>query len=93
MPDWWPALLLVVFTTHLPIFARRWRQTRAPRYAATTLTFSLLIVSYSLRVFAPELELGSWPLYAWVRVPAWIAAALSIGLLLVHLRGRRGLAR
>ena len=93
MPDWWPILLLVVFATHMPFFAWRWRRTRAPRHAATTLTFCLLIVTYALRVFAPEAELGRWPLYAWVRAPAWIAAAVSLGLLFAHLRSRSGLPR
>ena len=89
MPEWWPTLLLVVFATHMPVFAWRWVRTRAPRHAATTITFALLTVSYALRVFAPDARLGDWPVSAWVRVPAWIAAVLSIGLLLRHLLTRR----
>ncbi len=89
MPEWWPTLLLGVFATHMPVFAWRWSRTRAPRHAATTMTFALLTVSYALRVFAPEVRLGDWPLHAWVRIPAWIAAVLSIGLLLRHLVTRQ----
>ncbi len=89
MPEWWPTLLLFVFATHLPVFAWRWARTRAPRHAATTLTFALLTVSYALRVLAPHASLGDWPLHAWVRVPAWIAALGSIGLLLHHVATRR----
>ncbi len=89
MPEWWPILLLFVFATHLPVFAWRWARTRAPRHAATTLTFALLTVSYALRVLAPDAWLGDWPLYTWFRVPAWIAALLSVGLLLHHVATRR----
>ena len=84
MPDWMPLLLLFVFVTHLPFFAWRYRRTREIRYAATTLTFALLVILYALRVFAADAALGGVPLYAHVRVPAWISAAISIGLLLRH---------
>lgn len=88
-----PALLLFVFATHLPFFAWRWRRTGELRHAATTLTFALLVVTYALRVFAPQAEWGGRPLHAWARGPALVSAALSIGLLLRHglrwLRGRR----
>jgi hypothetical protein len=84
-----PLLLLFVFATHMPFFAWRYRRTRELRYAATALTFGLLAVTYALRIFAPQVEGGGLPLYAYVRVPAWIAAAVSIGMLLNHhIRGR-----
>ncbi len=92
MPDWYPELLLFVFVTHMPFFAWRWWRTRELRHAATTLTFALLSVTYGLRVFAPAVEWGGMPLYTWLRIPAWISAVLSIGLLLRHLwkRSRSG---
>jgi hypothetical protein len=80
----WPRILLFVFTTHLPFFAWRWRATGERRYAATTLTFALLVVTYGLAVFAPELRVGSAPLFQVVRVCAWLSAAVSIGLLVRH---------
>ncbi len=79
-----PLLLLFVFATHMPFFAWRYRQTRELRYAATALTFALLAILYALRVFAAQAALGGVPLTAYVRVPAWISAAISIGLLLRH---------
>jgi uncharacterized membrane protein len=88
----WPVVLLFVFATHLPFFAWRWRATGERRYAATTLTFSLLVVTYALGLFAPELRIGATPLFEVTRVLAWLAAAVSIGLLLRHLarlRARR----
>ena len=90
MPHWFPELLLFVFVTHMPFFVWRWWRTRELRYAATALTFALLSVTYALRVFAPAVEWGGMPLYTWLRIPAWISAVLSIGLLLRHLVKRSG---
>jgi hypothetical protein len=84
----WPVVLLCVFSTHLPFFAWRWRRTRELRYAATTLTFALLVLTYSLRVFAPDLRIGDVELHKAVRVLAWTAAAVSIGMLVRHWAGR-----
>lgn len=88
MPELPPALLLFVFASHAPFFAWRWQRTGHPRFAATTLTFALLTASYALRVFAPEAMLMDTPLYAIVRVPALLAAAVSLSLLARHLLAR-----
>ncbi len=88
MPDWWPALGLFVFLTHLPFFAWRWRRTGELRFAATTVTFLLLSATYAVRVFAPDVLLGEMALWRWLRVPAWAAAALSLTLLARHGLGR-----
>ena len=84
MPDWTPKLLLFVFVTHMPYFAWRYARTREFRHAATTLTFALLIVTYALRVFAPDASLDGVTLDRYARVPAWISAVVSIGLMLRH---------
>ncbi len=84
MPHWWTPLCLFVFVTHLPFFAWRYRQTGEIRFAATTLTFTLLSLTYALRVFAPELELAGMALWQWLRIPAWASAAVSLGLLARH---------
>ena len=89
----WPRVLLFVFTTHLPFFAWRWRATGERRYAATTLTFALLVITYGIAVFAPQLRVGDTPLYQIVRVAAWTSAAVSIGLLVRHHAGRLGKSR
>ena len=52
--------------------------------ALITIGVVLLIVTYGLRVFAPEVAWNGTPVYEWVRVPAWISAVVSIGLLLRH---------
>jgi hypothetical protein len=85
----WPVVLLFVFTTHLPYFAWRWRATGEKRYAATTLTFALLVATYGLRVLAPDLRLGDVPLHAAIRVIALAAAAVSITLFVRHQIAKR----
>jgi hypothetical protein len=84
VPTFPPALLLFVFATHLPFFAWRWRRTGERRFAATTLTFSLLTLCYALRVFAPGAAVAGVPLHVVARIPALGAAAISIALLLHH---------
>jgi hypothetical protein len=86
--DWLPGVFLVVFATHLPWFAWRWRKTGELRFAATTLTFALLTVTYALRVFAPEAQAWGRPLWTLARVPAWTAAAVSLYLAGRHAAGR-----
>ncbi len=88
VPSWMPALLYGVFASHLPFFAWRWGRTGELRHAATSLTFALLVVTYALRVFAPGLEHAGMPLYAWVRIPAWASAVVSIALLVRHAHDR-----
>ena len=68
----------------MPFFAWRYARTHERRYAATTFTFALLSVVYALRVFAPEANLGGAPWWEIARVPAWLSAAVSIGLLVRH---------
>jgi uncharacterized membrane protein len=80
----WPLVLFLVFATHLPFFAWRWRKTRERRYAATTLTFALLVITYGLALFAPQLHVGHTPLFQVVRVVAWLSATVSIALLIRH---------
>jgi hypothetical protein len=84
MTDWAPELLLVVFAVHLPYFGWRWLRTGEIRYAATCVTFLLLVATNGLRVFAPGAEAFGVRLFWLTRIPAWLAAAVSIGLLLHH---------
>ena len=69
------ALLFWVFATHLPFFVWRYWKTRAPRFAATSLTFALLALCYGVRLWAPEVAVAGVPLFWLLRVPAWMAAA------------------
>lgn len=83
-----PTLLLTVFATHLPFFLWRYAKTRERRFLATSLTFALLCASYAFRVFAPGAVCGGVRCAEFFRVPAWIAAAISLALLARHWIGR-----
>ena len=78
-------MLLGVFATHLPFFAWRWWRSGETRHAATTVTFALLVVTYSLQVLAPGVRIADVEIQPWIRRTAWAAAALSLGLLARHL--------
>jgi hypothetical protein len=83
-----PAILLCVFVMHLPLFAWQYHRTRELRFAAATLAFVLLVLTHARRVFAPELAWYGRPLHQEMRVVAWLAAGINIGLLLHLLSGR-----
>ena len=78
-------LLLAVFVTHLPFFIWRYRSTGERRYAATSVTFGLLVATYALRVFAPGFQLAGVALHSVLRPVALVSAVLSISLLARHL--------
>ena len=84
MPTWWPWLALFVFATHLPFFAWRWWRSGEARFAATSLTFALLIVTYALQLFAPDLRIGEVELHVICRWLAWASAVVSIYMLVAH---------
>lgn len=84
MSERWAELLLLVFLTHMPYFAWRYRRTGELRFAATTVTFALLSLTYGLRVFTPGTAIGDFRLYEMVRVVAWMSALVSVGMLVRH---------
>lgn len=86
--DLGPEILLAVFAVHTPFFAWRWWRTREIRYAATTLTFTLLVIAYATWVFAPELRLGDAPLHHSLRGVALSAAVVSVALLVRRIVAR-----
>ena len=77
-------LALFVFGSHLPFFAWRWWRTRETRYAATSLTFSLLVLAYSLRLFVPDLRVCEVELHEICRRVAWVSAVFGISMLVAH---------
>jgi len=81
MPD---ELLFGVFATHLPFFVWRYRSTREPRHAATSVTFALLAAAYGLRIFAPEFEVAGTPLHGSIRTLALLSASVSVSMLAYH---------
>lgn len=89
MTDWVSALLLGVFLIHLAIFARLALRRREAYYVAVTLTFTLLVLAFGLRLLWPELRAGGVAAHEVFRSLAWVSAAISIGWLLLRRFGRR----
>jgi hypothetical protein len=83
-----PEILLFVFATHLPFFVWKYYRTRELRFAATSITFLSLAISYSVRIFAPEWTWAGHPVHVTIRVVSWLFAAVSIWLIARHLVGR-----
>jgi hypothetical protein len=79
-----PKILFVIYAIHLAIFAFAWWRRRDGVYGVLVATFVFLLVSHSLRVFAPDLRVGSWPAFWPPRVIAWGCAALGLTLLVVR---------
>jgi hypothetical protein len=80
-PSMMPKLLFVIYAIHLAIFAFAWRRRREGVYGVLVAAFVLLLVSHALRVFAPDLRMGSVAAFWPPRVVAWICAALGLTLL------------
>ena len=88
MPRWLVSALLVVFAVHLVAFGRLAAKRRELRFVVVTVTFALLVIAFSLRLWAPRLTLGGVALYWFPRVAAWISAAVSLALYVRHRRRR-----
>ncbi|MCC6201690.1 MAG: hypothetical protein IT494_01640 [Gammaproteobacteria bacterium] len=85
MPVWLIWFLLIVFVAHLAVFARLALRHRNLRYSLVTLTFVLLVASFSLRLGAPEWTIGRMPVHWMLRYAAWAIAAITISWL-IHLK-------
>ncbi len=77
-----PKLLFVIYAIHLAIFAFAWWRRREGVYGILVATFVLLLASHALRVFVPDLRVGSVAAFWLPRVVAWVCAALGLTLLL-----------
>lgn len=83
------ALLLVLFLAHLAGFVIVGLKRRQWYYLALVTTFALLSAAFAVRLFAPGVHLGQFPLHLLFRMAAWGAAAVSISWTLVRLIARR----
>lgn len=83
MPHWQLIGLLGIFTIHLIIFLRLTVKHRKSYYVLASLSFFLLILSFSLHLWMPALELGGHKVYWYLRVGGWLAAGLSVLLMVV----------
>jgi len=89
MSNWYDPVMFLLFGAHLIPMLIVGIKRRELYYLAPITTFALLTLTFGLRLFAPELEVGDRPLHEPVRYMAWIAAAVSIPLFIVRFRQRR----
>ena len=78
MSAWYDPVMFVLFAVHLVPMLIIGIKRRELYYLAPITTFALLTAAFGLRLFAPELQVGSVPLHQPVRYIAWAAAAVSI---------------
>jgi hypothetical protein len=90
MPDWLVAVLCAVFAVHLGVFGRLAITRREPYYWLVTTVFLALTTSFGLRLLAPELAVAEIPLHRMMRYAAWALACVTIPLMIMRLRRRRG---
>ena len=82
MPTWLVAVLLFIFAVHLVIFFRLYLRRSEKYYLAASITFLLLVATFSVRLWWNEAQLGGYSLFWVLRIAAWISAAVSIGWLI-----------
>ncbi len=81
MTIFWIRLLLLVFVIHLILFTRRFVKRRRGSDAIVSLTFLLLVLSYSCRLWAPTWMAFDLAIFSLLRYGAWCTAVLSLALL------------
>lgn len=91
MGAWYDPVMFVMFAGHLVPMLVVGLKRRELYYLAPIITFALLTATFGLRWLAPGFVLGSMtvPLHQALRYIAWIAAAISIPLLVIRIRRRR----
>ena len=82
MPNWLVAVLLAVFVIHLIVFFHLFLRWGENYYLAASITFLLLVATFSVRLWWADAQLGGYSLFWVLRIAAWISAAISIGWLL-----------
>ena len=89
MPDWLVIMLLLVFVVHLVIFSRLAIKRRLPYYWLVSAVFAVLVISFGLRVIAPEWMLGPLAGYQLFRYFAWLLATITIPWMFIRLWNKR----
>jgi len=89
MENWYVPVMFALFAAHLIPMVVLGIKRRELYYLAPIMTFTLLTLTFGLRLFAPQFEVGGQPLHEPVRYAAWTAAAISVPLLILRIRKRR----
>jgi hypothetical protein len=80
MPQWLVNSLLIAFGIHFVAFSSLFFIRKDKYYAYISLTFLLLVLSYSTRIWLGNFHLAGVKLFWMFRVAAWAAALISISM-------------
>jgi hypothetical protein len=80
MPLWLIVSLLIVFAIHFVAFFSLFFIRKDKYYAYICLTFLLLVISYSMRIWLGDFHLAGVKGFWVFRVAAWISALISISM-------------
>jgi hypothetical protein len=80
MPHWFLVCLLAVFAIHFLVFASLFFVRKDKYYAYIALTFLLLVLSYSMRIWLGNFRLAGVKGFWVFRAAAWASALISISM-------------
>ncbi|GAB4196928.1 MAG: hypothetical protein Tsb002_30640 [Wenzhouxiangellaceae bacterium] len=81
--------LLLIFAIHCVLFGRLYVKRREGYYLAATITFLLLVLTYSARLLLPGFEIYGYTLFWLLRIAAWGSALVSISWMIKRRLGAR----
>ena len=85
---WLDPALLGVFAVHWLVFGlRAWKSKQLPDIALSAL-FAFLVISYALKIWAPDFMVSGIAGYRWARYGAWLMAAFTVPRILWRLQQR-----
>ncbi|MDX1570912.1 MAG: hypothetical protein R3200_10520 [Xanthomonadales bacterium] len=80
--------MLAVFAIHLIVFARLAIVRKQGYYWLVAGLFAVLTLSFTLRLWVPELRLGDYHAHILLRIVAWAMAAVTLPILGLRLYRR-----
>lgn len=89
MPQWFIALLALLFLVHLLVFARLVVRRGGAYYFLLTILFLALTASFTVRLMAPGWQLGGQAVHMVLRYLSWALAAVTVPMLIARLWGGR----
>ena len=72
-----PIFLLIIFSIHLVVFLRLTFRHKRSDFLLAAIAFLAMVLSSSLRLWRPEMDLAGYDPYAWLRILAWGATAAA----------------
>ncbi len=74
----WNGALVGLFLIHLLVFSILWYKRRDSKYIGPIITFILLVTTYTLKIVAPDSDIGSLHIFEITRILAWCSLAMAV---------------